>query len=167
MKCSLFHKWNIGQNAAEIYQLSKTMKGDGLMMYRSSLGSFSGLLFWGHCLLMQNNAPKKVSFQIGEEWESKQGKIMGSDQSVDRTSSTKPKLSMWVIIWTYIVLKRGALGFLVLQIRPIFGSVFRFSLSKVAVFRFWYFMRFADFLQFSCRFSVFANNDGGFSDSSA
>ena len=59
------------------------------------------------------------------------------------------------------------MGFSVLRIWPIFGSVFRFSLLKIAVFRFWCFVRFADFLQFSLRFSVFVNNDGGFSDSSA
>ena len=63
--------------------------------------------------------------------------------------------------------RRGALGFSVLRIWPIFGSVFRFSLSQIAVFRFWYFVRFADFLQFRLWFSVFVNNDGGFSDSSA
>ena len=57
---------------------------------------------------------------------------------------------------------RGALGFSVLRIWPIFGSVFRFSLLKIAVFRFWCFVRFADFLQFSLWFSVFVNNDGGF-----
>ena len=59
------------------------------------------------------------------------------------------------------------LGFSVLRIWPSFGSVFRFSLLKIAVFRFWCFVRFAGFLQFSPWFSVFVNNDGGFSDSSA
>ena len=49
----------------------------------------------------------------------------------------------------------------ILQIWSIF---FRFSLLKIAVFWFWCFVRFADFLQFSLRFSVFVNNDGGFSD---
>ena len=62
---------------------------------------------------------------------------------------------------------RGALGFSVLRIWPIFGSVFRFSLLKIAVFRFWCFVRFAGFHQFSLWLSVFVNNDDGFSDSSA
>ena len=44
-----------------------------------------------------------------------------------------------------------------------FGSVFRFSHLKTAVFRFWGLPRFADFLEFSLWFSVFVNNDGGFS----
>ena len=60
--------------------------------------------------------------------------------------------------------RRGALGFSVLRIWPIFGSVFPFSLLKL---RFWCFVRFAGFLQFSLWFSVFVNNDAGFSDSSA
>ena len=42
----------------------------------------------------------------------------------------------------------GALGFSVLRIWPTFGSVFRFSLLKTAVFRFWCSVRFAGFLQF-------------------
>ena len=61
----------------------------------------------------------------------------------------------------------GALGFSVLRIWPIFDSVFRFSLLKIAVFRFWCLVRFAGFLQFNLWFSVFVKNDGGFSDSSA
>ena len=44
-----------------------------------------------------------------------------------------------------------------------FGSVFRFSHSKPAVFRFWGLPRFAGFLEFSLWFSVFVNNEGGFS----
>ena len=63
--------------------------------------------------------------------------------------------------------KRGALGFSVLRIWPIFDSVFRFSLLIIAGFRFWCIVRFAGFLQFSLWFSVFVKNDGGFSDSSA
>ena len=51
-----------------------------------------------------------------------------------------------------------------MRIGPIFGSVFRFSHLKSAVFRFWCLERFASFLQFSLWFSVFVNNDGGFSD---
>ena len=62
---------------------------------------------------------------------------------------------------------RGALGFSVLRIWPTFDSVFRFSLSIIAGFRFWCLMRFAVFLQFNLWFSVFVKNDGGFSDSSA
>ena len=57
---------------------------------------------------------------------------------------------------------RGALGFSVLRISPIFDSVFRFSLLKIAVFRFWCFVRLAGFLQFNLWFSVFVKNDGGF-----
>ena len=38
-------------------------------------------------------------------------------------------------------------------------SVFAF---KIAVFRFWSFVRFAGFLQFCLWLSVFVNNDGGF-----
>ena len=45
-----------------------------------------------------------------------------------------------------------------------FGSDFRFSHWKTAVFRFWGLPRFAGFLEFSLWFSVFVNNDGGFSD---
>ena len=64
-------------------------------------------------------------------------------------------------------LLRGALGFSVLRIWPIFDSVFRFSFLKIADFRFWCLVRFAGFLQFNLWFSVFVKNDGGFSDSSA
>ena len=65
------------------------------------------------------------------------------------------------------VLRRGALGISVLGIWPIFGSVFPFLLSKIAVIWFSHFMWFADFLQFSLWFLVFVDNDGGFLDSSA
>ena len=44
-----------------------------------------------------------------------------------------------------------------------FGLV-RFSHFNTVVFRFWCLARFAGFLQFSLCFSVFANNDGSFSD---
>ena len=44
-----------------------------------------------------------------------------------------------------------------------FGSVFRFSHLKTAVFRFSGPLRFAGFLECSLWFSVFANKDGGFS----
>ena len=44
-----------------------------------------------------------------------------------------------------------------------FGSVFRVSHLKTAVLRFWGLPRFAGFLEFSLWFSVFVNNDGGFS----
>ena len=57
---------------------------------------------------------------------------------------------------------RGALGFSVLRIWPIFDSVFRFSLVIIAGLRFWCLVRFAGFLQFSFRFSVFVKNDGRF-----
>ena len=53
-------------------------------------------------------------------------------------------------------------GFSVLQIWPMFGSIFRFSHLKTAVFRFW--CRFAGFLEFFFWFPVFINNDGGFSE---
>ena len=65
------------------------------------------------------------------------------------------------------LIRRGALGFSVLRIWPIFDSVFRFSLLKIAVFRFWCLVRFAGFLKFNLWFSVFVKNDGGFSDSSS
>ena len=55
------------------------------------------------------------------------------------------------------------MGFSVWRIWLIFSSGFRFSHLKTAVFRFWCLVRFAGFLQFSPRFSVFGNNDGGFS----
>ena len=45
-----------------------------------------------------------------------------------------------------------------------FGSVFRFSHLKTAVFRFWGLPRFAGFHEFCLWFSVFDNNDGGFAD---
>jgi len=57
------------------------------------------------------------------------------------------------------ILQEGCVG-----IWPIFGSVFRFSHLKTAVFRFWCLVRFAGFLQYSRWFSVFVNHDGGFSD---
>ena len=48
------------------------------------------------------------------------------------------------------------------------GGVWIFGFSvfalKNAVFRFWCLTQFAGFLQFSLWFSVFVNNDGGFSD---
>ena len=58
---------------------------------------------------------------------------------------------------------RGTLGFSVLQIWPMFGSVFRFSHLKTAVFRFWGPPRFAGFLECSLWFSIFVNKDGVFS----
>ena len=73
----------------------------------------------------------------------------------------------WGRVKTGAKLKEGALGFSVLRIWPICGSVFWFSLLKIAVFQFWRFVRFAGFLQFRLRFSVFVNNNDGFSDSSA
>ena len=45
-----------------------------------------------------------------------------------------------------------------------FGSVFRFSHLKTAVFWIWGLPGFAGFLKFSLWFSVFVNNEGGFSD---
>ena len=44
-----------------------------------------------------------------------------------------------------------------------FGSVFRSSHLKTAVFRLWGLPRFVGFLEFSLWFSVFVNNNGGFS----
>ena len=46
------------------------------------------------------------------------------------------------------------------HIWPMFGSVFRFSHLKTAVFRFWSRARFAGLLEFSLWFSVFVNGDG-------
>ena len=56
------------------------------------------------------------------------------------------------------------MGFSVLRIWPIFGSVFRFSHLKTAVFWFRCLGRFAGFLQFILWFSVFVKNDSGFLD---
>ena len=50
------------------------------------------------------------------------------------------------------MVKRGALGFLVLWFWLFFRSVFQF----------WWSLRFADFSFFSIWFSVFVNNTGGF-----
>ena len=61
-------------------------------------------------------------------------------------------------------IKKGALGFSVSRIWPIFCSDFWFSHLKNALFWFWCLARFAGFLQVSLWFSVFVNNDGGFSD---
>ena len=61
----------------------------------------------------------------------------------------------------FVTRGRGIFGFN-LRIWPIFGSAFRFSLLKIAGFRFWHFVRFAGFLQFSPWFSAFVNNYGGF-----
>ena len=57
----------------------------------------------------------------------------------------------------------GRRDLLVLRLWPMFGSVLRFSLLKSAVFQFWGDPRFAGFLEFSLWFSVFINNDGGYS----
>ena len=73
---------------------------------------------------------------------------------------------LYSYIYNYMEMS-GAFGFSDLRIWPIFDSGFRFSLLKIAVFRFWCLVRFAGFLQFNLWFSVFVKNDGGFSDSSA
>ena len=52
------------------------------------------------------------------------------------------------------------MGFSVLAI---FRSVFRFLCQKNSVFRFWCSFRFVDFSFFSIRFSVFVENNSGFS----
>ena len=59
--------------------------------------------------------------------------------------------------------RRGPLGFSVLQIWPMVGSVFRFLHLKTVVFWSWGLPRCAGFLEFSLWFSVFVNNDGGYS----
>ena len=56
--------------------------------------------------------------------------------------------------------KEGALGFSVLRIWPMFGSVF--ALENCG-FQFCVLPRFAGFLEFSLCFMLFVNNDGGFS----
>ena len=60
-------------------------------------------------------------------------------------------------------LGRGTLGFSVLRFWLFFRSVFRFLYQKTSVFRFWCSLRFADFSFFSIRFSVFVENNSGFS----
>ena len=56
--------------------------------------------------------------------------------------------------------KEGALGFSVLRIWPMFGSVF--ALENCG-FQFCILPRFAGFLEFSLWFMLFVSNDGGFS----
>ena len=58
---------------------------------------------------------------------------------------------------------RGTLGFSVLRFWLFFRSVFQLLLQKTLVFRFWWSLRFADFLFFSIWFSVFVKNTSGFS----
>ena len=60
-----------------------------------------------------------------------------------------------------LVVRRGTLGFL--RFWQFFRSVFRFLFQKTSVFRFWCSFRFADFSFFSIRFSVFVENNSGFS----
>ena len=50
------------------------------------------------------------------------------------------------------------MGFSVLGIRPIFGSVFRFSYLKSAVFRFWFLAQFASFVKNDSGFRNFLPN---------
>ena len=55
------------------------------------------------------------------------------------------------------------MGFSVLRFSQFFRSVFRFLCQKTSVFRFWCSFRFADFSFFSIWFSVFVENNSGFS----
>ena len=55
------------------------------------------------------------------------------------------------------------MGFSVLRFWQFFRSVFRFLCQKTSVFRFWCSVLFADFSFFSIRFSVFVENNSGFS----
>ena len=57
--------------------------------------------------------------------------------------------------WQVCCFMKGALGFSVLPICPMFGSVFRYSHLKTAVFRFRCLPRFAAFLQFGLWFFGF------------
>ena len=57
-----------------------------------------------------------------------------------------------------LLVRRGTLGFSVLEI-----FLDRFLCQKTSVFRFWCSFRFADFSFFSIRFSVFVENNSGFS----
>ena len=60
----------------------------------------------------------------------------------------------WHPIQVGVEMLRGALGFSVLRIWPIFDSVFRFLCQRTSVFRFWCFVRFAGFLRCGLWFSV-------------
>ena len=62
-----------------------------------------------------------------------------------------------------LVVRRGTLAFSVLRFWQFFRSVFRFLCQNTSVFRFWCSFRFADFSLFSIRFSVFVENNSGFS----
>ena len=55
------------------------------------------------------------------------------------------------------------MAFSVLRFWLFFRSVFRFLCQKTLVFRFWGSLRFTDFSFFSIRFSVFVENNSGFS----
>ena len=62
-----------------------------------------------------------------------------------------------------LVVRRGTLRFSVLRFWQFSRSVFRFLCQKTSVFRFWCSFRFADFSFFSIQFSVFVENNSGFS----
>ena len=66
-------------------------------------------------------------------------------------------------MFSKLIMQEGGVGIVGLRTFPHFGSVFRFSHLKTAVFRFWGLSRFAGFLEFSLWFSVSVNNEGGFS----
>ena len=70
----------------------------------------------------------------------------------DESSESKRNFSFW-----------GTLGFSVLRFSLFFRSVFRFLCQKTSAFRFYCSLRFADFSFFRIWFSVFVENDSGFS----
>ena len=57
----------------------------------------------------------------------------------------------------------GIFGFSVFRFWLFFRSVFPFLCQKTSVFRFWCSLRFVDFSLFRIRFSVFVENNSGFS----
>ena len=73
------------------------------------------------------------------------------------------------LIISHILLRRGALGFLVLRIWPkiVLFVFFGFRSYKLRFFGFGVSCGLQVYFQFSLWFSVFVNNDGGFSDSSS
>ena len=59
--------------------------------------------------------------------------------------------------------RKGTLGISVLRFWQFFRSVFRLLCQKTSVFWFWCSFRLGDFSFFSIRFSVFVENNSGFS----
>ena len=62
-----------------------------------------------------------------------------------------------------LVVRRGTSGFSVLRFWQFLDRFFGFLCQKISVIRFWCSFRFADFSFFNIRFSVFVENNSGFS----